>query len=309
MGTCVRIQSSGEAHRAGEISGRTRRSSASVADECTFTTGSKGIRERCNSCGTNRATRAERIDLKQRMVSYKGGRCATCGYDSSLAALCFHHRNANEKAFSVAGSHNRTWAALRHELDKCDLLCRNCHAELHAAREDFGRQRPRRGAADRASGLRSCTRCGREYEHDYRKAILAESATLAGQIEGVRWHGGSSSASSFRRRAVRVSCADIGDALPRCACIMWIAPRSCSPSREAISAVRWHYGMNSRSASWCVTTVTRPCTTHGSQPQLHRHRYSRERELCQVDARESQARLSPRAAPRDASATISESDP
>ncbi len=67
---------------------------------------------------------------KMRAVNLKGGKCSKCGYAKSLAALVFHHRDPNEKEFSFAGIAKK-WDAIEKELAKCDLLCMNCHAELH----------------------------------------------------------------------------------------------------------------------------------------------------------------------------------
>lgn len=119
-------------------------------------------RVRCNSCGGNRATRAARVALKQRMVDYKGGRCRSCGFDGSLAALTFHHRDPAEKVLRFAGS-------LRAELDKCDLLCRNCHFEVHARDERFGLRKPARRSHHDFGKVCRCALCGREYRHDWRK--------------------------------------------------------------------------------------------------------------------------------------------
>lgn len=57
-----------------------------------------------------------------------------CGYNKCEAALQFHHRNPEEKSFGIAAKGEaRSWVKTVKELDKCDLLCANCHAELHAA--------------------------------------------------------------------------------------------------------------------------------------------------------------------------------
>jgi hypothetical protein len=45
--------------------------------------------------------------------------------------MTFHHRDAVTKEFSVSQMLDRSWEVLRPELDKCDLLCFNCHMEEH----------------------------------------------------------------------------------------------------------------------------------------------------------------------------------
>ena len=75
--------------------------------------------------------RRERI--KQELLLSRGGKCCVCGYSKSLSALCFHHKNPIEKEFNISGT--RLTAISRKELevevDKCDIYCLNCHAELH----------------------------------------------------------------------------------------------------------------------------------------------------------------------------------
>lgn len=67
---------------------------------------------------------------KQKCVDYKGGKCEKCGYCKSLNALDFHHTDPDEKDFQIGGS-RRSWETVRSELDKCLLLCANCHREEH----------------------------------------------------------------------------------------------------------------------------------------------------------------------------------
>lgn len=67
---------------------------------------------------------------RERAIKYLGGKCRLCGYDKCIAALQFHHRDPATKEFTISGRTIK-WDRLKPELDKCDLLCANCHAELH----------------------------------------------------------------------------------------------------------------------------------------------------------------------------------
>lgn len=82
----------------------------------------------CNSC----FTKAKNLRIKGKAVEYKGGKCKYCNYDKCLAALHFHHRDPDKKDFGIGTGFNRAWAKVTDELDKCDLVCANCHAEIHA---------------------------------------------------------------------------------------------------------------------------------------------------------------------------------
>ena len=69
--------------------------------------------------------------IKAKAIAYKGSKCERCGYDKCMAALDFHHRNPKEKEFGISSSgHSRSWERVRKELDKCELVCSNCHREL-----------------------------------------------------------------------------------------------------------------------------------------------------------------------------------
>lgn len=76
------------------------------------------------------------ITRKLKCVIYKGGRCKVCGYNKCIAALDFHHRNPklkqNKNLTNRSFSLKRNWKDLKQELDKCDLLCSNCHREIHS---------------------------------------------------------------------------------------------------------------------------------------------------------------------------------
>lgn len=65
-------------------------------------------------------------------IAYKGGKCKKCGYNKCNSALDFHHVKQKNKKFSIAKSgYTRSWESIKKELDKCILICSNCHRELH----------------------------------------------------------------------------------------------------------------------------------------------------------------------------------
>jgi hypothetical protein len=86
-------------------------------------------RVRCRKCAVD-AVHKRRHVLKEKSIEYKGGKCEKCGYDKSKRALSFHHLDPNEKEFTVSSA-NKSWERVKSELDKCLLLCMNCHMELH----------------------------------------------------------------------------------------------------------------------------------------------------------------------------------
>jgi len=62
-----------------------------------------------------------------------GGGCRICGYAKNLAALEFHHRDESAKLFQLdlRSLSNRSWNRIEAEVQKCDLVCSNCHKEIH----------------------------------------------------------------------------------------------------------------------------------------------------------------------------------
>ena len=84
--------------------------------------------------GRSQNITAIRRAIKKRLVDYKGGKCCICGYCKSINALQFHHLDSEDKEFTI--SHNLVLNNFNiedyyKEVDKCILVCANCHAELH----------------------------------------------------------------------------------------------------------------------------------------------------------------------------------
>lgn len=82
---------------------------------------------------TNARQKTVSKERKQILIEMSGGCCQKCGYNKNSAALCFHHRNPQEKTFNLDARKlsNTNWKSILLEFEKCDLLCSNCHAEIH----------------------------------------------------------------------------------------------------------------------------------------------------------------------------------
>ena len=78
-----------------------------------------------------RHVKNHRNRLKEKLVEYKGGKCEICGYDKCIEALEFHHLNPEEKDFSISSYSTLSFENLKKEVDKCILVCANCHREIH----------------------------------------------------------------------------------------------------------------------------------------------------------------------------------
>jgi hypothetical protein len=93
--------------------------------------GKKGSSVYCKKCTTDQVVERTK-KLKQLMVDYKGGCCQVCGYNKYIGSLDFHHINPEEKDFTIAHiRHYKFDDLIKKELDKCLLVCSNCHREIH----------------------------------------------------------------------------------------------------------------------------------------------------------------------------------
>lgn len=108
-------------------------------------TGKPEYKTRCRNCNnklqekrrknrwtTIRIKQKERQKrVKQQCIDYLGGSCSKCGYKRSIRALSFHHKKRSEKYRDISKMIvNNGFEKIRTELDKCVLVCANCHAEI-----------------------------------------------------------------------------------------------------------------------------------------------------------------------------------
>jgi endogenous inhibitor of DNA gyrase (YacG/DUF329 family) len=73
------------------------------------------------------------LERKRQLIEEAGGRCSICGYQKNIAALVFHNADSSKKDFKLdmRSLSNRKFIAVQDEIQKCILLCANCHAEIH----------------------------------------------------------------------------------------------------------------------------------------------------------------------------------
>lgn len=78
-------------------------------------------------------TAVSRRRTKLRAVDWVGGSCYGCDLAFAPQVFEFHHWDARDKDFGIATKGiTRPWEKIVAELDKCVMLCANCHREVHA---------------------------------------------------------------------------------------------------------------------------------------------------------------------------------
>lgn len=92
----------------------------------------------CKSCESKRK-KQQLIGFKRQCLEYKNQfSCSICGYDKNITALDFHHIEPDEKDFTISSVRNMFLnERIKKELDKCQVLCANCHREVHSLEEDI----------------------------------------------------------------------------------------------------------------------------------------------------------------------------
>jgi len=91
---------------------------------------SNGAKTKCKKCHTMETHYKQKM-MKVKGVEYLGGKCLDCGTKGSPWIFDFHHRDPSEKEWHWGNRRTSNWDNLKKELDKCDLLCSNCHRLRH----------------------------------------------------------------------------------------------------------------------------------------------------------------------------------
>lgn len=92
----------------------------------------KNAKYQCKSCWNKRTYQSAR-DKLDILLDERRAACERCGYNSSRNALQWHHKDPSEKEFGISSRRGLPLDKLREETAKCELLCANCHVEVHDA--------------------------------------------------------------------------------------------------------------------------------------------------------------------------------
>ena len=129
------------------------------------------------------------LKRKLELIEYKGGKCECCGYKKNMAALEFHHIHPEEKEFQLDARHlsNTHIDKLKKEIDKCMLLCANCHREIHHPElsddniekviENYHSKTV--SVFDKKRKMSVCPVCGKEFEYHRGKIFCSSECRKA----------------------------------------------------------------------------------------------------------------------------------
>ena len=92
-----------------------------------------GLENRCKPCSRHRTKYKRRLAQKMKIIDYLGGKCVKCGVtpdEIHHTAFDCNHIDPAEKTISISQIRGMLWEKVKPEVDKCELLCANCHREL-----------------------------------------------------------------------------------------------------------------------------------------------------------------------------------
>lgn len=93
---------------------------------------------------------------KIKAINFLGNKCNCCG-NEDFRVLEFHHQDGIKEA-NIGKIKEYRWVSVEIELEKCILLCRNCHAELHC--NINGRTQKEKNKFLNIIGKFNCSLCG-----------------------------------------------------------------------------------------------------------------------------------------------------
>lgn len=93
--------------------------------------GSKKYKPSCKLCENSIKKKNHRYKIAHILTSLgREYKCEICGYNKNYSALAFHH-NKGKKNFEINVAKSRSYESVKEEIKLCQLLCFNCHQEVH----------------------------------------------------------------------------------------------------------------------------------------------------------------------------------
>lgn len=93
-------------------------------------------------------------------INHLGGKCEICGC-KDFEKLVFHHNYMKEKEFEPTKMFAfKNFNEIKNELDKCLLLCHNCHNEIHDSKHEKNRHKNNKKLLLDFIGTLECSLCG-----------------------------------------------------------------------------------------------------------------------------------------------------
>ena len=97
------------------------------------TAGNWTYTKRCKACFVaHRSTQHIERVVKAVKELGKELKCCICGYDKCVSSLDFHHLDPSQKDIGVGQMRGHSFQRIKREIEKCVVLCKNCHSEVHA---------------------------------------------------------------------------------------------------------------------------------------------------------------------------------
>jgi hypothetical protein len=138
---------------------------------------------------------------KLRAVRYLGGKCTQC-HTCDHAVLQFHHLEQSEKEEQISRLYLGRWSNVQKELEKCSILCANCHSEHHYSNGRNG-QKSTNFLLNR--GLTNCQIC--KYQGDNVASLDFHHISHKNKSFGI---------SRVIHRVVSVSASELEEELKKC---------------------------------------------------------------------------------------------
>jgi hypothetical protein len=98
-----------------------------------------GLSSWCRKCTSARINKMAPFRRKQRKleaIKIMGGKCCRCHGVFPHYVYDFHHIDPSRKEFSMTDLQDKAWHRLEKELNKCILVCANCHRIEHHSKQE-----------------------------------------------------------------------------------------------------------------------------------------------------------------------------